>query len=68
VIVRPAEIESASADKPQVSFERVGEQHFLTRIRTSRDVFNIAISRSAILEAAARSLGNTASSERSGAN
>jgi hypothetical protein len=68
VFIHPVEIESASADKPQVSFERVGEQHFLSRIRTSHDVYNIPVSRSVILEAAARSQGNTSSSESSGAN
>src|SRR5260370_3540157 len=55
VFVHPVEIENASADKPQVSFERVGEQHFLTRIQTSYDVYNIPVSRSAIMEAAERS-------------
>jgi hypothetical protein len=68
VFVHTVEIESASAGKPQVSFERVGEQHFLSRIRTSHDVYNIPVSRSVILEAAARAQGNMSSSESSGAN
>ena len=66
VFIHPVEIESASADKPQVSFERVGEQHFLSRIRTSHDVYNIPVFRSVILEAAARSRENASSSESSG--
>jgi hypothetical protein len=33
VFVHPVEIESASADKPHLSFERVGEQYFLRRIQ-----------------------------------
>jgi hypothetical protein len=49
VFVHPVEIENAFADKPQVSFERVGEQHFLTRIQTSYDIYNIRVSRSAIM-------------------
>jgi hypothetical protein len=55
VFVYPVEIEHASADKPKVSFERVGEQHFLTKIQTSHDVYNFPVSRSAIMEAAERS-------------
>jgi len=54
VFVHPIEIESAHADKPSVSFERVGEQHFLSRIQTGNDVYNIPLSRSVIMEAAAR--------------
>jgi hypothetical protein len=52
VIVHPVEIESARSDKPSVSFEEVGEQHFLTRIQTAYDVYNIPVSRSEIREAA----------------
>src|SRR5215831_13450033 len=62
VFVHPVEVESAPADKPEVSFERVGEQHFLSRIRTSHDVYNIPVSRSVILEAAAKN-DNTPNSE-----
>ena len=35
VFVHPVEIESARSDKPSVSFEQVGEQHFLSRIQTA---------------------------------
>lgn len=62
VFVHPVEIENASADKPQVSFERVGEQHFLTKIQTSYDVYSIPVSRSAIMEAVARSHDNASAS------
>lgn len=68
VFVHPVEIEDTSANKPQVSFERVGEQHFLTRIRTSHDVYNIPLSRSAIMEAAARPQDNGSASATSGSN
>jgi hypothetical protein len=36
VFVHPVEIESASADKPHLSFERVGEQYFLRRFNNGR--------------------------------
>ena len=68
VLVRPIEIESASADKPQVSFERVGEQHFLSTIQTPRDVYNIPVSRSVIREAAARLPKNAPDSGSFGSN
>jgi hypothetical protein len=68
VFVHPIETEDTSADKPQVSFERVGELHFLTRIQTSHDVYKIPVSRSEILEAAARPHDNGSASGSSGSN
>jgi hypothetical protein len=65
VFVRPVEIEGASVDKPQVSFQRVGQQLFLTRIQTAYDVYNIPVPRSAILQLADRSRGNGTASESS---
>src|SRR5215469_13308210 len=52
VFVHIVGVESASADKPDVSFQRVGEQLFLSSIRTSDDVYNIPVPRLAIAEAA----------------
>jgi len=49
VFVNPVEIEGASADKPQVSFQRVGQQLFLTRIQTAYDVCNIPVPRAVIM-------------------
>jgi hypothetical protein len=68
VFVHPIETEDTSANKPQVSFERVGELHFLTRIQTSHDVYKIPVSRSEILEAGARSHDNGSASASSGSN
>jgi hypothetical protein len=68
VIVHPVEIESARSDKPGVSFERAGEQHFLSRIQTANDVYNIPVSRSEIREAAARSHDIGSASGSSGSN
>ena len=52
------EIEVASADKPRVSFQRVGQQLFLTRIQTAYNVYNIPVPRSVIPQFADRSHGN----------
>ena len=68
VFVHPFEVESASADNPQVSFERVGEEHFLSRIQTSTDVYNIPVYRSDIVVAEARANGKTSASAGSGSN
>jgi hypothetical protein len=65
VFVHPVEIEGASADKPQVSFQRVGNQLFLTRIQTSYDIYNIPVPRSVIMQYADRSHGNGTASESS---
>jgi hypothetical protein len=63
-MVHPAEVESSSDDKAQVSFEE-----FLSKIETANHLFTIPVSRSAILEAAARShSGISASGSASGSN
>jgi hypothetical protein len=56
----------ASTDKPQVSFQRVGEQHFLTTIQTTFDIYQIPASHSAIMEAAAKVRNSGMSSGGSG--
>ena|SRR5215510_7655582 len=53
VFVHPIEIEEASSDMPRVSFEWVGEEHFLSKIQTSHDVYE-TVARSEILGATAR--------------
>ncbi len=68
VFVHPVEIESVSADKPHLRFERVGEQHFLSRIQTTDDVYNLPVSRSLITEAAGKSRDNGSTSGSSGSN
>jgi hypothetical protein len=54
VFVRPVEMEEASDDKPKVSFHKVGEQHFLTAIETADYIYNFTVSKSVLLEAAAK--------------
>jgi hypothetical protein len=66
VFVHPVEIEEASADKPEVSFERVGERHFLAKIRTAHDIYSIPVSRPQILEVTARPHDNGSASASSG--
>jgi hypothetical protein len=68
VIVHPIEIERVSANKSNVSFQRVGEQLFLDRIQTADTVYNIPVPRAAILLAAAPSHKSSATSVNSGSN
>jgi hypothetical protein len=68
-MVLPTDVESSSDDKAKVSFEEVGGEHFLSKIETANHLFTIPVSRSAILEAAARShSGISASGSASGSN
>jgi hypothetical protein len=68
VIVRPTEVQSASADQAKVSFEKAGDEHFLSKIQTGDNVFTIPVSREAILLASGKSHTNTASGSSSGNN
>ena len=68
VFINAITVESASSDKPQVSFERVGEQRFLSSIRTAYDVYSIPVPRAAIMEAAARQLRQNSTAGTSGGN
>jgi len=68
VMVRSTSVESTQDDKPEVSFEQVDGQHFLSKIKTADHVFTIPVSRSEILEAAARSHSGTSALGRSDGN
>src|SRR5271170_3255034 len=68
VFVNAITVASASSDKPQVSFERVGGQRFLSSIRTAYDVYSIPVPRAAIMEAAARQLRQNSTAGTSGGN
>ena len=62
LMVRSTEVESTRSDKPEVSFEQIDGQHFLSKIETADHVFTIPVSRSEILEAAAKSARGTPAS------
>ena len=57
VFVLASQVESTRADKVEVRFEQVGGERFLSTIETASHLFTIPVSRSEILEAAARSHG-----------
>jgi hypothetical protein len=55
VFVLPKVSESASFDNPHVRFQRVGEERFLSEIRTASVTYYIPVSHSRAMEAAAKS-------------
>jgi len=59
-------VETARADKPSFTFQQVGGQHILTKIETAAHVFDIPVSKSAVLVAATKSHGTPAGSAISG--
>jgi hypothetical protein len=61
VFVAYQESESASNDKPEVGFKRVGDQHFLSTIQTTIDIYQVRVSPSTITEDTAK-LSNSVSS------
>ena len=55
-IVVSTQVESSSDDKAKLTFEQVGDEHFLSKIETADHVFTMMLaSHSEILEAAAKS-------------
>jgi hypothetical protein len=66
VFVLPYVSESASTDKPEMHFERGGEEHFLSTIHTTWGIYRIPISRFALMEAAAASQNSGSPSASSG--
>jgi hypothetical protein len=66
VFVRPVEIEEAATYKPSLRFHKVGGQNFLSSIETADYIYNFSVSRSVVLEAAAKQHGATAVSGSAG--
>jgi hypothetical protein len=64
VLVLPLSIANPSSDKPEVGFERVGAEYLLSSIQTGDLVYNISVSRSLAMVAAAR--GNVSASGSAG--
>jgi len=62
LMVRSTAVQGTRASKPEVSFEQIDGQHFLSKIETADHVFTIPVSRSEILEAAAKSARGTPAS------
>jgi hypothetical protein len=66
VLVLPLSIANPSSDKPEVGFERVGAEYLLSSIQTGDLVYNISVSRSLAMVAAANPQGNVSGSGSAG--
>ncbi len=66
VFVLPLSIAEPSSDKPKVGFERVGARYLLSSIQTGDLVYNISVSRSLAMVAAAKLHGNISASGSAG--
>ena len=64
--VLPLSIAEPSSDKPKVGFERVGARYLLSSIQTGDLVYNISVSRSLAMVAAAKPHGNVSASGSAG--
>jgi hypothetical protein len=68
-IIHSTWVENSNADKNEVSFVQVGDEHFLNKIETPSHLFTVSVSRSEILEAAATSQsGSSVSGSADGNN
>jgi len=68
VFVLPYVSDDAPVYNPQVTFQRVGGQSFLSTIQTPWEIYHIPVSQSAIGEALAKSRNGGVATERSGGN
>jgi hypothetical protein len=67
-VVLPTEVKNAPTDKPELTFEKAGEDHFLSKIETADNVFTIRVSPEALLLASGKSQTGVASGIANGAN
>jgi hypothetical protein len=61
VMVLPNGVEDSRSEKAQLSFKRVGGQHFLSKIETGDNLYNIEISHAAPLLASSPALSGVVS-------
>ena len=66
VLVLPLSIAKPSSDKPEVGFERVGGHYLLSSIQTGDLVYNISVSPSLAMVAAAQPHGKVSGSGSAG--
>jgi len=59
VLTLSAQVQQASHFQPKITFQHAGDQNFLSKIQTENHVFTIAVSKSALAEAAAKAEGGS---------
>ena len=68
LILHPIEVDSAKGDNVHASFERAGNEKFLSTIETGENVYSFAVSRKEILQASTKPHSGTATGGASGAS
>jgi hypothetical protein len=66
VFVLPYVSESASTEKPELDFQRGGEEHFLSTVHSAWRIYHLPVSQSALTEAIAAAHNGGSSSASSG--
>lgn len=59
VLLNASEWEDVRGDKPELRFQQIAGQHFLSGIETAEHVFDIPVSKSAVMEAMKSHQGST---------
>jgi len=62
VVVMPNEFKSYPADNIKVSFQQIGDVHFLSRIETANGAYNIPVPHSATVAAGVKQHGDMSAS------
>ena len=62
VVVMPNEFESYPADNIKVSFNQIGDVHFLSKIGTANGAYNIPVPQSATMVAGLKQHGDMSAS------
>jgi hypothetical protein len=68
IVVFPTQAEVSKSEQSSVSFEQVGGQYFLREIRTADHLFTVRVSRSEIMQAAAKSHSGASATGSVGSN
>jgi hypothetical protein len=68
ILLLSSQVSTTTEDKPALSFERIGDQYFLSKIETESHVFTIPVSAKPATEIAMKKQSSPAASSASGSN
>ena len=68
VFLLSSEVSSTNEDKPALSFERIGDQYFLSKIETASHIFTIPVPKQQATEIAMKKQSSPAVTSTSGSN
>jgi hypothetical protein len=68
VLLLSSQVSTTTEDKPALSFERIGDQYFLSKIETATHIFTIPVPKQQATEIAMKKQTSPAASGTSGSN